>query len=92
MLCKTVAGFKNDDFFKGQKNRTQKSDSYEIFSLRRQIFGQFLNLIFAFEDMKRQPNQQFTDDFLICFCKVVWLFFRERLRFPHIFESLQLPA
>ena len=26
--------------------------------------------IFAFEDMKRQPNRQFTDDFLIRFRKV----------------------
>ena len=38
-----VAGFKNDDFFKGQKNHTQKSDSCGILSPKRQIFGRFLN-------------------------------------------------
>ena len=45
--------------------------------------GKFVR-IFAFEDMKCQPNQQFTDDFLICFHKVAYLLFRDRLS---IFEK-----
>ena len=60
-------------FFKGQKNRTQKSDSCAVFSPNRLIFGRFLNRTY----FCRIESAIYG----LCFRKVTWLLFRERLRF-----------